>query len=71
MLCISRGPVSGMAHWGITLVILSEKRGFMGISNSGPSEKGSSWRVYLQVYARDFSSGVELGAVPYEVQDDL
>jgi len=71
MLCINRGPESGMAHTGITLVILSEKRGFIGISNSGPPEKGSSWRVYLQVYARDFLSAVELRAVPYEVQDDL
>ena len=37
-----------------TLVMRSEKRGLIGISNFGPGEKGSSRRVYLQVYASDF-----------------
>jgi hypothetical protein len=35
-------------------VIRSEKSGLTGISNSGASENGSSRRVYLQVYAKDF-----------------
>jgi len=35
-------------------VMRSEKRGLIGISNFGPGEKGSSRRVYLQVYASDF-----------------
>ena len=37
-----------------TLVMRSEKRGLIGILNFGPGEKGSSRRVYLQVYASDF-----------------
>src|SRR3981189_305952 len=46
--------VAGDGGGGDTRVMRSEKRGLMGISNSGPGEKGSSRRVYLQVYASDF-----------------
>jgi hypothetical protein len=35
-------------------VILSEKRGVMGISKFGDEVNGISLRVYLQVYAKDF-----------------
>ena len=39
---------------GDTLVMRSEKRGVMGMSKAGAGVKGSSRRVYLHVYARDF-----------------
>jgi len=57
-----------------TLVMRSEKRGLIGISNFGPGEKGSSRRVYLQVYANDFCgmsiSQCLMGRIPYEGRGD-
>lgn len=49
-----RKGVQGVLSGVHTLVMRSEKRGLMGISNCGAGENGSSRRVYLQVYARDF-----------------
>ena len=56
---INREPRLAIYYSWQTLVILSKKRGLMGISKLGAGEKGSSWRVYLHVYARDFISLVQ------------
>ena len=69
---INRGPRLIIFVIGCTLVILSEKRGLTGISKFGPGENGSSSRVYLHVYARDFWMwDYTEEDIPYVAQDDL
>ena len=56
---------------GATLVIRSEKRGVMGMSKAGAGVKGSSCRVYLQVYARDFYINWEINGGEYHVRTEM
>jgi len=64
----------GVFMWGkSTLVMRSEKSGVMGMLKAGAEVKGSSCRVYLQVYARDFCHQFqgEKKLVPYVDQGGL
>jgi len=43
----------------------------MGMSKAGAGVKGSSCRVYLQVYARDFYINWEINGGEYHVRTEM